>query len=161
MRAGSCFGLFRCILGKLPILTTNSEDERTVNVLDINKIEKFCWFEEGGIPDEIIDRAAPFEDHNPRYLQWPAKYWTIPGKVPDHNIERNAWHVKYMAAQMILAGNKWISRPLSVFPCLLHVQDGNHRFRAYKWLQSKNIVIDLGGIVIYHKSCWRPECKKK
>jgi len=128
--------------------------------IDINKIEKFCRFKEGGISDEVIDKATPFKDHTPEYLKWPEKYW-VTSKVPDQDIDRNAWHVKYLAAKMIIAGNKWIGSPLLLFPCLLHIRDGNHRFRAFRWLQSKNIQIEVGEIKVFDKNCWRSECNKE
>lgn len=84
-----------------------------------------------GLSDSQIKESVFFDGWKPEYLEWDQKLWEIPGKVPCHNLEYNAYHIKRLACDMLIAG-KWVGEPIKKNGNKL--LDGNHRLRAVKFL---------------------------
>jgi hypothetical protein len=93
------------------------------------------------ITNQDIFRAVPFPEHGPEYLRWPDHLWKDRTMgVPDHDIGHNAWHIKYLAEQMIEASG-WIGNPLQLYECAKCVCDGNHRYRAVQYLREVQCIV--------------------
>src|SRR4051812_19427872 len=89
-----------------------------------------------GITDEHIRSARPFEGHGPDYLSWPDHLWKDKSRgVPNEEIEKNAYHILYLADIMRREG-RWIGPPLRLWDGDTLVNEGNHRFRAVKFLRA-------------------------
>lgn len=83
------------------------------------------------ITDEEITQAEKFTGHEQQFLKWGHK-----DGQPDWNRAKNAYHIKYLAEQMMRFG--WVGKPAKVSVSKERygqVLDGNHRIRAAEYLR--------------------------
>jgi hypothetical protein len=120
---------------------------------DLSTLEKYCWYANTPCTDAMIESAPPFPHHGPAYLLWP---------TPDGNLDidpmHNAYHVRWLADRMEACG-AWIGGPLTVYGCGRHIADGNHRFRAWRWLLERGVDVGVGRVEWTGWGCWRLECQ--
>jgi hypothetical protein len=68
-------------------------------------------------------------------LRWPDHLWRDKAKgIPNEEIEKNAYHIRYLA-DIMREKSQWIGHPLRLWEGDTHVNEGNHRYRAVKFLR--------------------------
>lgn len=102
-------------------------------------LDRSCNYDH--ISDNEIDNAILFDGWCNDYLSWPTSLWeNYAAGIPSSNLNANAYHIKYLASKIAEAG-AWVGRPIEFYPNG-HVREGNHRYRALKYLSRKGIVIN-------------------
>jgi hypothetical protein len=90
------------------------------------------------ITDDDICNSELFEGHGPVFLKWPPHLWRDWSKgIPNEAVDKNAYHVKYLA-EIMRAEGRWIGPPLRLWEGAPdQVEDGNHRYRAVQYLRDR------------------------
>lgn len=98
------------------------------------------------ITDQMIRESVFFEGWHPDYLRWPR----INGAY-DHIPEHQAFHIRYLAGEMLKLG-RWLGEKPLLYSCGC-CMDGNHRLRAVQFLKPI-MAIDIHPQIQDHQ-CWK------